>query len=119
MNLGEDPAFTVAQVILHAQLVLRDEDVLPKRVDVPVLRKLLSAVVSLGRLGQNLDNERRIEERVDERVFELRLAADLDYVRVRNGISVSLTPVLVSLGILGSWQATRPSSGPSTSGAGT
>ncbi len=66
-----------------ADLVLGDENVLAQRVETAVVRELLSAIVCLGRLGEHLHDDHRIEKRVDVRVFEARLATDGDDVRIR------------------------------------
>jgi hypothetical protein len=62
--------------------VLRDEQVVGQRLDELVALELLAAVVSLGRVGQHLDDDQRVEQRVQLRVLELLFAAGDDHVRV-------------------------------------
>ena len=54
----------LADEVLDAGPVLRDQDVLLERRDAPVVRELLPSIVRLGGFGQDLDDQGRIDQRV-------------------------------------------------------
>ncbi len=82
-DLGQHPVLAPPREVLHPDPVLRHQHVLPQRLQPPVVGELLAPVVALGGLGQNLHDQRRVEQRVHVPVLEARLPADRHHVGVR------------------------------------
>src|SRR5258707_9131303 len=66
----------LTQKLLDARLAGRDQHVLAKGVQLPVLRELESAVVTFGGFREDFDDEGWIEDRVALVVGKFCLAAD-------------------------------------------
>lgn len=62
--------------VLHARLILCEQQIVAQRRDELVATKLQPTVVSLCGRGKHLDNHRRIEERILLAVFSFRFAAN-------------------------------------------
>ena len=67
---------------LHPDLLLRDDDVLLERRDGAVLLELLPPIVSLGGIGEDLDDQARGEQYITAPVLELVLRSEGDEVRI-------------------------------------
>jgi len=68
--------------MLNASLFLRGQDVLLQGFNRAILRKLVAAIIGLGGVGEDLDDEDRIQERVARGVFKEGATADDAGVRV-------------------------------------
>jgi hypothetical protein len=79
----QEPLVTLTGVSLHADPVLGDEHVLAQGCQSAVTRELVASVVGLGRRRKDLDDDGRVEQRVQFAVFESQLAADDHDVGVR------------------------------------
>lgn len=69
--------------MLDMRVILRHEHVLAQRLDTAVMRELLAAIIVLGRLGKDFDDEGGIEQCIALIIGEFFLPASNDHIGIR------------------------------------
>ena len=73
----------VAQEMIDPGLVLSDKDIFPQGRNLPIVRKLLTPVISLSRWRRYFDDHGRIHQSIIVIVFQHRSTADNDNIGIR------------------------------------
>src|SRR5215210_315298 len=73
--------------MLDVNPVLSDQNVFGKGRDRTIARGFDPSIVALGRGRQNLDDHRRVEERIEFPIDELRLTTDDDHIGIREEVA--------------------------------